>query len=77
MLQSLMSLSDEDVSAVIAAIHKYCGEHEDDLHSPQGRRTISGRIHSREEMPVLRTGMTASWTLSSGGVATKAALRKH
>jgi|GEM_PF-5045889 hypothetical protein len=41
MLQSLMSLSDEDVSAVIAAIHKYCGEHGYDLHSPQGRRTIT------------------------------------
>jgi len=41
MLQSLMSLSDEDVSAVIAAIHKYCGEHGYDLQSPQGRRTIT------------------------------------
>lgn len=41
MLQSLMSLSDEDVSTVIAAIHKYCGEHGYDLHSPQGRRTIT------------------------------------
>jgi len=41
MLQSLMSLSDEDVSAVIAAVHKYCGEHGYDLHSPQGRRTIT------------------------------------
>lgn len=41
MLQSLMSLSDEDVSAVIAAVHKYCGDHGYDLHSPQGRRTIT------------------------------------
>ncbi|MDM9645368.1 hypothetical protein [Rhizobium sp. S163] len=41
MLQSLMSLSDEDVSIVIAAIHKYCGDHGYDLHSPQGRRTIT------------------------------------
>ena len=41
MLQSLMSLSDEDVSAVIDAVHKYCGEHGYDLHSPQGRRTIT------------------------------------
>lgn len=41
MLQSLMSLSDEDVSTVIAAVHKYCGDHGYDLHSPQGRRTIT------------------------------------
>jgi hypothetical protein len=41
MLQSLMSLPEEDALAVIAAVHKYCGKHGYDLHSPQGRRTIT------------------------------------
>jgi len=44
MLQSLLTLSDEDVTLVTDAVHKWCAMKHVDVDSGEGRRAITAAI---------------------------------